>query len=230
LRSPCFKNKTPSKNVSFAPKYEVLVQKGENRLCEIQFALNSSENYKCTYVQRIYTDCDAPQTRRPTKFITIPFSLQSCAEGKPAKGDILLRFETFGEIKLALEEIFSPSAAAVILYESARKCGARSCGRIMKKTRMKEEALRRLSKLKNDENWGKISFRNIDFKKASGRILIEDSFEAVAHSQNSQAANSLGDFWRASFLGYLMENLLLLLRRNALLGAIKIVSSGSLVP
>jgi len=144
------------------------------------------------------------QTRRSTKFITIPSSLQSSAEWKPAKGGILLKFETFGEIKLALEEIFSPPAAAVILYEAARKCGVRSCERIMKKTRMKEEVLRRLSKLKNEENWGKISFRNIDFEKASGRVLIADSFEAAAHKSKQSSCHFFRGFL-AGFLSRLFE-------------------------
>jgi len=139
------------------------------------------------------------QGRRSTKFMLLPFSPKSGAGEKPAEGGILLRFETFGEIKLALEEIFSPSAAAVILYESARKCGMRSCERIMKKTRMKEEVLRRLYKLKKKENWGKISFRNIDFKKASGRVLIADSFEAVAH----KSKQSICHFFRGFLAGFL---------------------------
>lgn len=139
------------------------------------------------------------RSRRSTKFITLPFSPQSEAEGKPARGGILLRFTTFGEIKLALEEIFSPSAAAVILYESARKCGMRLCEEIMEKTRTKEEVLRCLSKLKNEENWGKISFQNIDFEKASGRVLIVDSFEAVAHKSKQPGCY----FFRGFLVGFL---------------------------
>jgi len=56
----------------------------------------------------------------------------------------------------ALRLIFSPSAASVILYMSAIKYGTHPCRRIEKETKTKEEALSRLSELKNEENWGKL--------------------------------------------------------------------------
>ena len=101
------------------------------------------------------------------------------SKGSLGKG-VLLSFETISEIESALEEIFSPSAASVILCTAAKKSGANLCKKIMKKAGTKEKALHYFSKLKNNENWGKLSFQNIDFTKASGTIIITDSFESIA--------------------------------------------------
>lgn len=50
----------------------------------------------------------------------------------------------------------------------------------MKKAKTKEKALHYLSKLKNNETWGKLSFQNLDFANGSGKIIIIDSFESIA--------------------------------------------------
>jgi len=96
----------------------------------------------------------------------------------------LIQFETFNEIRSALEEIFSPSAASVILYESAKKCGGRLCERLMEKARKREEVLNHMSKLNLEENWGKISFRDMDLKKGSGKIWVDHPFEMMACGNN----------------------------------------------
>jgi len=101
------------------------------------------------------------------------------SKGSLGKG-VLLSFETISEIESALEEIFSPSAASTILCIIAKKTGANSGEKIMKKTGTKEKALKYLSKLKNNENWGELSFQNIDYTKGSGKIIIIDSFESIA--------------------------------------------------
>jgi predicted hydrocarbon binding protein len=89
----------------------------------------------------------------------------------------LVQFETFDAWRSALEEIFSPSAASVILYESAKKCCEHLCERLMEKVRSREELLDYLCRLKLDENWGRISFRDIDLKHGSGRIRVDHPFE-----------------------------------------------------
>jgi len=68
------------------------------------------------------------------------------------KKSFSFRFETFSEMESALRLVFSLSAASVILYMSAIKCGTHPCRRIEKETKTKEEALSRLSELKNEEN------------------------------------------------------------------------------
>jgi len=105
-------------------------------------------------------------------------------EKKLLESYFLIQFETFNEIRSALEEMFSPSAASVILYESAKKCGGHLCERMMEKAQKREEALNRLSKLKLEENWGKISFRDVDLKKGYGKIWIDHPFEMMACSDN----------------------------------------------
>jgi len=93
---------------------------------------------------------------------------------------VLFSFETLSEIESALEEIFSPSAASVILRTAAKRSGEKTCKKIMKNAGTKEKALNHLVKLKNDENWGKLSFQNIDFAKKPRKVIIIDSFETVA--------------------------------------------------
>jgi len=100
-------------------------------------------------------------------------------KGSLGKG-ILLSFETISEIESVLEEIFSPSAASTILCTAAKKGGANLCKKIMKKAKTKEKALHYLSKLKNNENRGKLSFQNIDFANGSGKVIIINSFESIA--------------------------------------------------
>jgi len=103
--------------------------------------------------------------------IAIQAKKASLAEGA------LLSFETISDIESALKEIFSPSAASTILCTIAKKSGANTCKKIMKKT--KEKTLNYLSKLKNHENWGRLSFQNVDFTNGSGKAVIIDSFESI---------------------------------------------------
>jgi len=125
----------------------------------------------------------------------------SASEEALANKGIFLGFETFSDFKSALEEIFSSPAASVILYEAAKKCGMHFCEKMMEKTGKKEEVLRLLSKLKNEENWGKISFRDVDYKRGSGRVLIFDSFETVVDN-----GSQLGcQFFRGFLSGFLSK-------------------------
>ena len=87
---------------------------------------------------------------------------------------------TFNDLVSALELIFSPSAASVILFTAAVRCGVQSYNRMKKKFGTKEEALRRLSELKKKENWGKLSFRDVDFVNGSGKVIVADAFETMA--------------------------------------------------
>jgi predicted hydrocarbon binding protein len=120
------------------------------------------------------------------------------------KKSFSFRFKTFSEMESALELIFSPSAASVILYMSAIKCGTHLCRRIKKETRTKEEALSRLSELKNEEKRGKPSFQDVNFENGSGRLVIIDSFETVAHK--SPGINQpCCHFFRGFLAGFLSE-------------------------
>lgn len=114
---------------------------------------------------------------------------------------VLFSFETISEIESALEEIFSPSAASTILYTIAKKNGANSCNKIIKRAKTKEKALNYLSKLKNSENWGKLSFQNIDFRKGSGKIIVIDSFESIARKTTQPCCH----LFRGFLEGFLSE-------------------------
>jgi len=102
-----------------------------------------------------------------------------------------------------LEELFSPSAASVILYESAKKCGVHLCERLMEKVRKREEALNNLSNLKQEENWGKMSFRDVDLKKGHGRIRVDHPFEMMACSNNQCGCGC--SFLRGFLAGFLSK-------------------------
>ena len=107
----------------------------------------------------------------------------------------------------ALEMIFSPSAASVILFTAAVKCGAQSYKRMMKKFGTKEDALRVLSEVKRKENWGKLSFRNVDFVNGSGKIIVADAFETMARKaeKSGETGQPCCNFLRGFLSGFLSE-------------------------
>lgn len=127
-------------------------------------------------------------------------SLEETLE-KSSKDFFLMQFETFGQIENALELIFSPSAASVILHTAAMKCGVYTYKKICRGAKAKHDVLSRLSKLKRKEKWGEITFMGVDFKRRSGKIRIDNSFEAVARK-----GNQLGCYFFRGFLtGFLSE-------------------------
>jgi hypothetical protein len=89
-------------------------------------------------------------------------------KNSPSKDGFFTHFNTFGQFKDALELIFSPSAASVILYTAAIKCGVHLYQRVKKKFDTKEKALKLFSQLKREENWGDVTFRDVDFENGSG--------------------------------------------------------------
>lgn len=123
------------------------------------------------------------------------------ASKEPAKSSFLFPFKTFSDFESTLELIFSPSAASVILYMTALKCGTNLCRRVKKTARTKEEALKDLFKLKNEERWGKISFKNVNFENASGKIIIVKSFETIARKTKQPSCH----FFRGLLAGFLSE-------------------------
>jgi len=144
-------------------------------------------------------------------------SLEEALE-KSLKEFFLMQFETFGQIESALELIFSPSAASVILHTAAIKCGVYAYKKISKEAKTKQDILVHLSKLKREEKWGEISFMGVDFKRGSGKIRIDDSFEAIARK-----SNQLGCYFFKGFLtGFLSE----LFKRSILVVEEKCLSKG----
>ena len=123
------------------------------------------------------------------------------------KKSFSFQFVTFNDIVSALELIFSPSAASVILFTAAVKCGAQSYNRMKKKFGTKEEALRRLSELKRKENWGKLTFRDIDFVNGSGKVIVADAFETMARKteEGRETSQPCCNFLRGFLSGFLSE-------------------------
>jgi bacteriochlorophyll 4-vinyl reductase len=60
----------------------------------------------------------------------------------------------------------------------AKPCGQRICKQILEKVKTKEEALDEFSELVNEQNWGELSFIDVDFKRGSGKAIVKNSFEA----------------------------------------------------
>lgn len=126
---------------------------------------------------------------------------------KGSKKVFSFEFVTFNDLTSALELIFSPSAASVILFTAAVKCGTQSFSRMKKGFGTREEALHTLSKQKKEENWGEISFRDVDFVNGSGKIVVEESFETVARKtrKSKEANRPCCNFLRGFLSGFLSE-------------------------
>ena len=122
-------------------------------------------------------------------------------KNKPSKDSFSIQFETFGQLEDALELIFSPSAASVILYTAAIKCGVHLYKRVKKEFDTKETALNVFSRLKREENWGDIVFRDVDFKSGSGRVIVKNLFESVARKTSEPGCH----FFRGFLAGFLSE-------------------------
>ena len=118
-----------------------------------------------------------------------------------AETGFLFLFRTFSDFESALELIFSSSAASVILYMAALKCGTNSCRRVKKRFKTKEEALNSLSKLKKEERWGKMSFQNVNFENGTGKVIITKSFETIARKTEQPSCH----FFRGFLAGFLSE-------------------------
>jgi len=112
-----------------------------------------------------------------------------------------MRFDTFGVFESALEEIFSPSAASVILQSSANKCGRQTCRRITIEVKDKRNVLAYLSHLKESMNWGKMSFQDVDLENGTGKIRVLDSFESLVHKSTQPSCH----FLRGFLAGFLSE-------------------------
>jgi len=123
------------------------------------------------------------------------------------KESFSFQFATFNDMVSALELIFSPSAASVILFTAAVKCGAQSHNRVKKKFKTKEEALSLLSELKRKENWGNLTFRDVDFVNGSGRIIVVDAFETMARKagKSREIGQPCCNFLRGFLSGFLSE-------------------------
>jgi len=125
----------------------------------------------------------------------------SLKKNRASKESFLIQFETFGQLEDALELIFSPSAASVILYTTAIKCGVHLYKRAKKEFETKEEALDLFSQLKHEENWGDIVFHDVDFKSGSGKVMVRNLFESVARKTSKPSCH----FFRGFLAGFLSE-------------------------
>ena len=123
-----------------------------------------------------------------------------------SKESFSFQFVTFNDLVSALELIFSPSAASVILFTAAVKCGTQSYDRIKEEFGTREEALRLLSELKGKENWGNLTFRDVDFVNGTGKVIVVDAFETMARKAKGQETGQpCCNFLRGFLSGFLSE-------------------------
>lgn len=124
-------------------------------------------------------------------------------------GGFSFRFETFAEIGKSLENVFSSTAGAVIKRVMGRTCGERFWIKMTKTGVSRREALKHLSLQKNMENWGEITYQNLDFTKRSGKIIVKASFEArgLSKSRENPSCHFLSGFFTGFLSGLFDENI-----------------------
>ena len=64
-----------------------------------------------------------------------------------------------------------------------------------------KEALTLFSRLKREENWGDVVFRDVDFERGSGKIIVRNSFESMARKAKEPSCH----FFRGFLAGFLSE-------------------------
>jgi predicted hydrocarbon binding protein len=128
-----------------------------------------------------------------------------------------LDFETFAEMKRALEGTFS-SGATVIIATMAKPCGRRICKQIVGKAKMREEALNEFSELVSRQNWGELSFFDVDFEKGSGKAMVRNSFEARQRQSKAPCCHFFANF----IAGFISE----LFNKNVIVKEDKCVGKG----
>jgi predicted hydrocarbon binding protein len=128
-----------------------------------------------------------------------------------------LDFETFVLMKKALEETFA-SGAGVIIATMAKPCGRKACRKIKGKVKFREEALNQLCLLISEQNWGQLSFVDIDFDRGSGRAVLKDSFEARESMSKVPCCRFFANF----MAGFIAE----LFTKNVVVKEIKCVAKG----
>jgi predicted hydrocarbon binding protein len=117
------------------------------------------------------------------------------------------QFETFRDMEEALELIFSPSAASLILFTAAVRCGTQCFKRTAKRVNKRQDAFLYLAELKREENWGDLSFREVNFERGTGTIRVANSFETVAmkREETSRTSQPCCHFLRGFLAGFLSE-------------------------
>jgi len=147
------------------------------------------------------------------EFVSRPFLLVR------RKKAIIMRNITFSELQKRLEEIFSSSGAAVMLYEAGRACGERSAERLASQLGVRNEALlSAIIKVKRAEGWGAIEFKDTLLGEIN-QVIVKHSFEAMEYGRSQVPV--------CHFLrGYLVGVLSIALNLKASLTEIKCLSMG----
>jgi predicted hydrocarbon binding protein len=92
-----------------------------------------------------------------------------------------------------------------IVYDAGIDPGRRSCDRIVKETNNRKEALKLLVHRKAAQNWGRIAIESIDWRTNSGRVSVEDSFEAKGMQVTRPTGEPSCDFFKGYFAGFFSE-------------------------
>ncbi len=112
------------------------------------------------------------------------------------------RFVTFQDLKSSLVRIFGSPARAIV-YDAGIEPGRRSFDRMVNETKSKEEVLKLLVSRKAGQNWGMISVESLDWQTNSGRISIQDCFEARGRKETQLSVEPSCDFFKGYLAGFL---------------------------
>ncbi len=113
----------------------------------------------------------------------------------------LLRFDSYHQITRCLRETFANSTPLLIAATMGKPCGQVECRSILKNAKSKVDALKYLSEQKKRENWGELSFHEINYEEAFGRIRVAKSFETREGKSNSPICY----FFRGFLIGFLSQ-------------------------
>ncbi len=133
------------------------------------------------------------------------------------QSSFLFHFQTFNEIKDSLYSTFGASAHT-ILYYSGIGAGQRAYERRAAKTKSREETLFLLVNEKSSDNWGELTFQDLDFTKLSGKIVVKNCFEARA----AKSKQPICYFIKGYLTGFLSG----LMQKPVILNEVKCLAKG----
>lgn len=96
----------------------------------------------------------------------------------------IMPMETFREIWEGFEKILTPSGLEAVLYDVGKRNGIYNANHLSEKYRVKDvELISTIIQASKATGWGIVEAKNIDFKRLSGTVVVNDCFEALAREK-----------------------------------------------
>ncbi|KXA99094.1 hypothetical protein AKJ47_02480 [candidate division MSBL1 archaeon SCGC-AAA261G05] len=100
---------------------------------------------------------------------------------------IIMRNVTFADLRKRLEDQYTRSVAATILFEVGQYCGERSASRLAEEEGVEgRELLSAIKNHKEGEGWAELDFETVDLDRGRGRIVAADCFEAKGYEESTE--------------------------------------------